>query len=142
MSGFKQFLLRGNLVDMAVGIVIGAAFTSVVGAVVKDLITPLIKAIFGGKTQFASLAFTINGSKFAYGDFINAVISFLIVAAVLYFLVVSPYARFSALFTKPPEPEPATRDCPYCLEQIPAAATKCSHCTSDVEPTAPTAAPA
>lgn len=139
MSGFKQFLLRGNLVDMAVGIVIGSAFTAVVNALVADLITPLIAAIFG-KPNFGNLFFTIHGSKFSYGLFINALVTFLVVAAVLYFLIVSPYARFQALFTKTPEPEPPTRPCPYCLESIPAAATRCSHCTSEVEPSAATTA--
>lgn len=134
MSGFKQFLLRGNLVDMAVGIVIGAAFTSVVNALVADIITPLIAAI-AGKPDFGNLYFTIHNSQFKFGLLINAVISFLAVAAVLYFLIVSPYARFKAMFTKTPEPAPPARDCPYCLESIPAAATKCSHCTSEVEPT-------
>lgn len=140
MSGFKQFLLRGNLVDMAVGIVIGAAFTAVVNALVADIITPLIAAIVG-KPNFGNLYFTINHSQFKFGLLINAIISFLAVAAVLYFLIVSPYARFQAMFTKPPEPAPPTRDCPYCLESIPAAATKCSHCTSDVEPTTAAATP-
>ena len=135
MSGFKQFLLRGNLVDMAVGIVIGAAFTAVVNSLVAGLITPLIAAIFG-KPNFGDLYFTIHNSQFKYGLVVNAVISFLAIAAVLYFLIVSPYARFQAMFTKTPEPEPPTRECPYCLESIPAAATKCSHCTSDVEPSA------
>lgn len=133
MSGFKQFLLRGNLVDMAVGIVIGSAFTAVVNALVADLVTPLIAAIVG-KPNFSDLYFTINNSQFKYGLVINAIISFLAVAAVLYFLIVSPYARFKAMFTKPPQPESPTRDCPYCLESIPAAATKCSHCTSQVDP--------
>jgi large conductance mechanosensitive channel len=133
MSGFKQFLLRGNLVDLAVGIVIGAAFTAVVNSLVADLVTPLIAAIFG-KPNFGNLYFTINHSEFKYGLLINAVITFLTVAAVLYFLVVSPYARFQAMFTRPPEPAPPMRDCPYCLESIPAGATKCAHCTSDVEP--------
>jgi large conductance mechanosensitive channel len=133
MSGFKQFLLRGNLVDLAVGIVIGAAFTAIVNSLVADLITPFIAAIFG-KPNFGNLYFTINHSQFKFGLFVNALISFLTVAVVLYFLVVSPYARFRAMFTRPPEPTPPMRDCPYCLESIPAAATKCSHCTSDVEP--------
>lgn len=140
MSGFKTFLLRGNLVDMAVGIVIGAAFTAVVNALVADLITPLIAAA-GGQPNFNDLYFTIGKGQFKFGLFINAIISFLIVAAVLYFLIVSPYARFKAMFQKPPEPEPPTRDCPYCLESIPAAASKCSHCTSEVEPVKDGAAP-
>ncbi|MBO0701719.1 MAG: large conductance mechanosensitive channel protein MscL [Candidatus Dormibacteraeota bacterium] len=133
MSGFKQFLLRGNLVDMAVGIVIGVAFSGVVNALVADLITPLIAAI-GGQPNFANYYFTIHNAQFKFGLVINAILSFLIVAAVLYFLIVSPYARFQAMFTKTPEPEPPTRDCPYCLQSIPAAATRCSYCTSEVEP--------
>jgi large conductance mechanosensitive channel len=131
MSGFKTFLLRGSLVDVAVGIVIGVAFTGVVQGLVKDLITPLIAAIVG-KPDFSQLFFTVNHSRFLIGDFINALISFIIVAAVLYFLVISPYARLKALFEKPPAPEPETRPCPLCLSQIPAAARRCAFCTADL----------
>jgi large conductance mechanosensitive channel len=130
-SGFKTFLLRGNLVDMAVGIVIGIAFGAVVTAFVKDLITPVIAALFG-KPDFSGLYFTINNSKFLIGDFVNVVVAFLIIAAVLYFFVVSPYARFKARFEKPPEPEPATKRCPRCLSNIPATATRCAFCTTDL----------
>jgi large conductance mechanosensitive channel len=131
MSGFKTFLLRGNLVDIAVGFVIGVAFGTVVTAFVKDLITPIIAALFG-KPDFSGLNFTINNSKFLYGDFINAVISFVIIAAVLYFLVVSPYARLKARFEPAPVPEPEMKQCPRCLSNIPKAATRCPLCTIDL----------
>jgi large conductance mechanosensitive channel len=135
VSGFKTFLLRGNLVDMAVGIVIGVAFGTVVTAFVKDLITPLIAAIFG-KPDFGGLYFTVNTSKFTYGDFINASIAFLIVAGVLYFLVVSPYAKFKARFEPAPTPEPEMKDCPRCLSRIPVHASRCAFCTADLDATA------
>src|SRR2546426_299720 len=131
MSGFKTFLLRGSLVDVAVGIVIGVAFTGVVQGLVKDLITPLLAAV-GGQPNFSELVFTVNRSRLLYGDFINALISFVIITAVLYFLVVSPYARLKAVFEKPPAPEPQTRPCPYCLSQIPTAARRCAFCTADL----------
>ncbi len=131
MSGFKTFLLRGNLVDIAVGFVIGVAFGTVVTAFVKDLITPIIAALFG-KPDFSVLYFTINKSKFLYGDFINALIAFVIIAAVLYFLVVSPYARFKARFEPAPVPEPEMKGCPRCLSNIPKAATRCPFCTTDL----------
>jgi large conductance mechanosensitive channel len=130
-SGFKTFLLRGNLVDIAVGIVIGAAFGTVVGAFVKDLVTPIIAALFG-KPDFSSLYFTINKSKFLYGDFINVLIAFILVAAVLYFFVVSPYARFKARFEPAPVPEPVMKQCPRCISNIPASATRCPFCTVDL----------
>jgi large conductance mechanosensitive channel len=131
VGGFRTFLLRGNLVDMAVGIVIGLAFSAVVTSFVKDLITPLIAAL-GGKPDFGQLSFTLNHTNFLYGDFINAVVSFAIVAAVLYFLIVSPQARLSARFQKPSEPEPEIKDCPYCLSSIPAAGRRCAFCTADL----------
>jgi large conductance mechanosensitive channel len=135
VSGFKTFLLRGNLVDMAVGIVIGVAFGTVVTAFVKDLITPLIAAIFG-KPDFGGLFFTVNTSKFTYGDFINAFIAFVIVAAVLYFLVISPYSKFKARYEPAPAPEPEMKDCPRCLSRIPVAATRCAFCTAELEASA------
>jgi large conductance mechanosensitive channel len=135
VSGFKTFLLRGNLVDMAVGIVIGVAFGTVVTAFVKDLVTPLIAAIFG-KPDFGGLFFTVNSSKFTYGDFINAMIAFAIVAAVLFFLVVSPYARFKARFEPAPAPEPEMKDCPRCLSRIPVRASRCAFCAADLDATA------
>jgi large conductance mechanosensitive channel len=130
-SGFKTFLLRGNLVDIAVGIVIGVAFGVVVTAFVKDLITPFIAALFG-KPDFSGLYFTINKSKFLYGDFVNVLIAFVIIAAVLYFFVVSPYARLKSRFERPPVPEPATKQCPRCLSNIQEGATRCPFCTTDL----------
>ncbi|MBV9440042.1 MAG: large conductance mechanosensitive channel protein MscL [Candidatus Eremiobacteraeota bacterium] len=127
LSGFRAFILRGNVVDLAVAVVIGAAFGAVVTAFVKDLLTPMIAAI-GGKPDFGTLAFTINGSRFAYGDFINAFISFLLIALVVYYLVVAPMQRFN----RPRAEDVATQTCPYCLETVPAAATKCRACTSDL----------
>ena len=130
-SGFKTFLLRGNLVDMAVGIVIGIAFGTVVVAFVKDLITPIIAALFG-KPDFSGLYFTLNHSKFLIGDFINVLIAFVIIAAVLYFFVVSPYAKFKARYEPAPVPEPEMMQCPRCLSNIPAHATRCLFCTTDL----------
>ena len=129
MSGFKAFLLRGNVVDLAVAVVVGAAFGAVVNALVKDLITPLIAAM-SGKADFAGLYFTMNNSRFLYGDFINALITFVIIAAIVYYLVVLPYTRFRGLFVKPAAPEPETRECPECLSKIPKAARRCAHCTA------------
>jgi large conductance mechanosensitive channel len=135
VGGLKTFLLRGNLVDMAVGIVIGVAFGTVVTDFVKDLITPLIAALFG-KPDFGGLFFTVNSSKFTYGDFINGLIAFLIVATVLYFLVVLPYVRLKTRFEPAPLPEPEMKDCPRCLSKIPAAAGRCAFCTADLDSTA------
>ena len=131
MSGFRKFLLRGNVVDLAVAVVIGAAFGAVVQALVKDLITPLIGA-FGGVPDFAALFFTINGSRFLIGDFINAVLSFVLMAAVIYYFVVMPVGRLMERFApEPPKPAP-TRECPYCLSKIPRAARRCAFCTADL----------
>jgi large conductance mechanosensitive channel len=131
LKGFRSFILRGNVVDLAIGIVIGAAFGAVVTALVKDLITPLIAAI-GGKPDFSALHFTVNGSRFAYGDFVNALIAFLVIAAAVYFFVVLPVNRLMARF-KPSAEEPTpTKDCPHCLSSIPAAATRCAFCTADL----------
>jgi large conductance mechanosensitive channel len=133
MGGFRKFLLRGNLVDLAVAVVIGAAFGALVTGLVKDLITPLIAAI-GGKPDFGNLAFTVNGSRFAYGDFLNLLISFLIIAAVLYFLVVAPFSALLERFKPAPDQPTPTQDCPHCLSSIPAAATVCAFCTRDIAP--------
>jgi large conductance mechanosensitive channel len=130
MQGFRKFILRGNVVDLAVAVVIGAAFGSVVQALVKDLITPLIGA-FGGVPDFSALFFTVNQSKFLIGDFINAVLSFLLLAAVVYYLVVLPVSKLIEQFSPPPPA--ATRPCPFCLSKIPAKARRCAFCTSDVE---------
>jgi large conductance mechanosensitive channel len=130
-NDFKAFILRGNVVDLAVGIIIGAAFGAVVAAFVKDLITPLIAAI-GGKPDFAALGFTINHSRFLLGDFINTVVSFLIIAAVVFFFVVRPVnALMNRRKTETPV-EATTRECPYCLSSIPMAATRCAFCTQEV----------
>ena len=131
---FRAFVLRGNMVDLAVAVVIGTAFTAVVNALVADLITPLIAAV-GGEPDFGDLAFTINGSRFAYGHFLNALLTFLLVATVVFFLVVKPVnALMAALAPEEPEPEAPTRPCPDCLSQIPRAATRCAFCTSAVVP--------
>jgi large conductance mechanosensitive channel len=131
LNEFKEFILRGNVVDLAVAVVIGLAFGSIVTALVKDLVTPLIAAIFK-QPDFSALTFTINNSKFLYGDFINAVVSFLIIAAVIFFLVVRPLNALLARTKKGPEPVATAKDCPYCLSSIPIAATKCAFCTSDL----------
>jgi large conductance mechanosensitive channel len=133
LKEFRAFVLRGNLVDLAVAVVIGTAFTAVVNAVVRDLITPLIAAIFG-KPMFDALAFTINGSRFAYGDFLNAALTFLIVAAVVFFLVIKPVNMLMARLRTEPDVDSPTRGCPECLSQIPVAARRCAFCTSDVTP--------
>jgi len=132
LSGFKQFILRGNVVDMAVGVVVGAAFAGVVGAFTKDLLTPLIAAIVG-QPDFSSIHFTVNGSVFALGDFINALISFLLVAAAVYFFVVTPVNMLVARMRKAPAPaDPTTKKCPECLSEIPIDARRCAHCGQPV----------
>jgi large conductance mechanosensitive channel len=133
VSGFKKFVLRGNLVDLAVAVVIATAFGAVVTSLVKDLITPLVAAI-AGKQDFSSLSFTVNKSTFAYGDFINALLTFVIIAAVVYFFVVSPVARLLAFMQR--NKEATERECPECLSEIPTKATRCMYCTAVVTPTA------
>jgi large conductance mechanosensitive channel len=128
---FKAFLLRGNLVDMAVGIVIGVAFAALVTALVTDLVTPLIAAI-GGQPNFANLKFHVNGSTFLYGAFLNALIAFLLIAAVVFFLVVKPVNRLMERRRTEPDVEQTTKDCPRCLSSIPVGATKCAFCTADL----------
>ena len=132
MKEFKEFLLRGNLVDLAVAVVIGTAFGAVVTALIADIVTPLVAAIFG-KPSFASLSFTINKSTFLYGDFLNAVITFVTIAAAIFFLVVKPLNMLAAQRTAgAPTDSPTTRPCPECLSEIPVAARRCAHCTSQV----------
>jgi large conductance mechanosensitive channel len=130
---FKQFLFRGNLIDLAVAIVMGLAFTALVAAFVEDLITPLIAAIFG-KPDFSSLTFTINDSVFRYGDFLNKLISFLTVAFVVFFFIVKPVNTFMARQRREPPPDPTVRKCPECLSVIPADARRCAFCTAQVAP--------
>ena len=134
VKGFRDFLLRGNLVDLAVAVVIGAAFTALVTSFVANFVTPLIAAL-GGEPNFSDLSFTINGSHFRYGLFINALISFVISAAVVYFLVVKPFSALLERYMPKKETGP-TRSCPECLSDIPVAARRCSFCTSEVEPAA------
>lgn len=131
LKGFKQFLLRGNVVDMAVGIVIGAAFGTVVSGFVKDLLTPLIAAVVK-KPDFSAFTFTLNGSKFLYGDFVNALISFVIVAAAVYFFVVVPMNTLIARMRKEPPADPTTKKCPECKSEISIDAKRCAFCTSQV----------
>jgi large conductance mechanosensitive channel len=133
MSGFRKFILRGNVIDLAVGIVVGAAFSGVVQALVKSLITPLIGAL-GGIPDFSDWYFTVNGSRFAIGEFINALLSFLIVAAVVYYFVVVPVNALMDRFKPEESIELRKRDCPKCLSKIPFLAERCAFCTADVGP--------
>ena len=129
-KGFREFMLRGNVVDLAVAVVIGAAFGAVVTALVKDLITPLIAAI-GGKPDFSALAFTVNGSKFPIGDFVNSIVSFVMIGAAIYFFVVAPVNALTARLNRgEAPPDPTTKKCPECLSEVPLAARKCAFCTS------------
>jgi len=129
LKGFKAFLLRGNVVDLAIAVLIGVAFGAVITAFVKDLITPLIAA-FGGKPNFSALSFTVNHSKFLYGDFFNALIAFVIIAAVIYFFVVVPYTALIERSRKEPPADPTTKRCTECLSEIPKDARRCAFCTS------------
>lgn len=130
LKGFKQFILRGNVVDLAVGVVVGASFNSVVTALVNNVITPLVGAIIKSP-DFSGLYFTINGSKFMYGNFLNALIAFLIVAFAVYFFVVVPINTLVARTKKDKKPlDPTTKKCPECLSEIPIEAKRCAHCTS------------
>ena len=131
LSDFKQFLLRGNVVDLAVAVVIGAAFGAVITALVQDLLTPLIAAI-AGQQDFSALDFTINSSTFKYGDFINKVFTFVMIAAAVFFFVVIPINALIARSRKEPPADPTTRKCPECLSEIPIDARRCAFCTSQV----------
>jgi large conductance mechanosensitive channel len=130
-SEFKQFVLRGNVVDLAVGIVIGAAFAGLVQAAVTDLLTPLIAAIFG-EPDFSQLSFKVNGSVFKYGHFLNALIAFVLIAFVVFFFVVKPINALNSLAHRRESPDPATRKCPECRSEIPIDARRCAFCTSEV----------
>jgi large conductance mechanosensitive channel len=132
LGGFRKFILRGNVVDLAVGIVIGAAFSNVVQSLVKDFITPLI-GIFGGRPDFATYAVVVRGARFAVGDFVNVAISFLLMAAVIYFLVVLPVTRLMDRFKPERQPAP-TKECPECLSKIPKDARRCPECTAQLLP--------
>ena len=128
-QGFKNFIMKGNVVDMAVGVVIGVAFGNVVTALVKDLVTPLI-GVFGQTPDLSSLTFSVNGSQFLIGDFLNTLISFLMIAAVIYFAVVAPMSKLTAKAKSGKSDNPAEKICPECLSLIPAKAKKCRFCTS------------
>ncbi|MFE3459138.1 MscL family protein [Nocardiopsis aegyptia] len=130
MDGFKKFLLQGNLVQLAVAVVIGAVFANLITAFTEGFITPLI-GIFGGIPTFSDLYFEINGSRFLYGAFVDALISFLLTAAILYFFVVMPVGKLLERFQKVEEAN--TRSCPFCLTGIDKKATKCPSCTSEVQ---------
>lgn len=132
LQGFKNFIFKGNVVDMAVGVVIGVAFGSVVSALVKDLITPLI-GTFGGTPDFSTFYFTVNGSKFMIGEFINALISFLMVAAVIYFAIVMPMDKIKKKMEAGKTQDPTEKACPECLSLIPIKAIRCKFCTSKVQ---------
>jgi large conductance mechanosensitive channel len=131
LKEFKQFLLRGNVVDLAVGVVVGAAFGTVVTALVKDFLTPLIAAI-AKVPDFSGLFFTINDSQFMYGDFINALISFVLVAAAIFLFVIKPINLLIARARKEPPVDPTIKKCPECLSEIPISAKRCSHCTQQI----------
>jgi large conductance mechanosensitive channel len=134
VKGFRAFINRGNLISLAIAIVVGTAFTAMVTALVADIITPLIAAI-AGKPDFSRLQFTVHHSTFLYGSFFNAVLSFLIIAAVVYYLIVAPSVKLTARLTK--TAEATTRDCPECLSTIPIAASRCMYCTVQLPPVNP-----
>ena len=130
LKGFRQFLLRGNVVDLAVAVVMGGAFGAVVTALVKDLITPLIAAVVG-KPDFSAIGFTVNGSQFPVGDFINALVSFILIAIAVYFFIVVPVNAFVERMRRgEAPPDPTTKKCPECLTDVPIAARRCAACTS------------
>jgi large conductance mechanosensitive channel len=136
LKGFKQFILRGNVVDLAVGVVMGAAFGAVVTSVVKDLLTPLIAAIVG-KPDFSSIAVEVNGSKLMLGNFLNALLSFLLIATAVYFFIVVPVNAIISRARREPPPDPTTKKCPECLSEIPIDARRCAHCTTQLTGAAP-----
>jgi large conductance mechanosensitive channel len=133
MGGFKRFLLRGNIVELAVAVIVGATFSGLVQALVADLVTPLIGAVTGGRQpDFANYSFSVNGSQFKYGDFLNHLITFLIIAGVVYWLVVAPMTRLISLFDR--DKERTTKQCPECLSEIPTEARRCASCTVELVP--------
>lgn len=131
MGGFKKFILRGNVVDLAVGVIIGAAFNSVVSSLVKTFFTPII-ALITGNSKLSSLYFTVHGTKIDYGNFVNAIISFLIVALVVYFFVVLPMNKLQQMVQSGKSIDPTTKNCSYCFSEIPIKATRCPACTSQL----------
>jgi large conductance mechanosensitive channel len=132
MRGFRKFLMQGNIIDLAVAVVIGVAFNAIVQALVRYMVTPLITAITGNSKPFSGLAFTVRHSQFAYGEVINAALSFLVIAAVIYWLIVAPNTKLTALATR--NKVATERACPECTSMIPVAAKRCMYCTSEVPP--------
>jgi large conductance mechanosensitive channel len=135
MGGFRKFLMRGNIIDLAVAVVVGVAFNAIVQALVKDMITPLIATLIGNRINFNTLSFYINGTKFTYGAVVNAAVSFLVIAAVVYWLIVAPAEKMTALANR--NKAATDRPCPECLSVIPIAARRCMYCTSEVPPVPP-----
>jgi large conductance mechanosensitive channel len=135
MGGFRKFLMRGNIIDLAVAVVIGVAFNALVQSLVKDMITPLITAIVGGRVNFNNLSFGIGKSTFAYGIVINTAISFFVIAAVVYWFIVAPAAKLTALANR--NKAATDRQCPECMSTIPVAAKRCMYCTAEVPPVQP-----
>ncbi|MFI5532408.1 large conductance mechanosensitive channel protein MscL [Kitasatospora sp. NPDC051853] len=133
LKGFRDFMMRGNVIDMAVGVVIGSAFTAVVTGFVAAFLTPLVGVVVGAAGDFRAYSFTVAGVTFPYGQFLNVLIAFLLTAAVLYFCVVLPVTKATARYL-PKKPKAAKRPCPECLSDIPEAARRCAHCTAHVEP--------
>lgn len=133
LKEFQQFILRGNVVDLAIAVVVGAAFNNVVQSLVKNVITPLIAAV-AGQPDFSKLSFKLHNSIFTYGDFVNSLISFLTIAIVVFFFVVQPMNRMLRKFKKDEPAEITTHECPECLSEIPLKATRCKYCTAKVEP--------
>ena len=131
LTEFKQFILRGNVIDLAVAVVIGAAFGAIVTSLVENIITPLIGAL-GGQPDFSGLTFTINNSEIRYGAFLNALISFLIIAAVIFFAVIKPMNAVMTRMRTEPTPDPLTGKCPFCLSEVQVGATRCPFCTQEI----------
>jgi large conductance mechanosensitive channel len=131
LTEFKQFILRGNVIDLAVAVVIGAAFGAIVTSLVENIITPLIGAL-GGQPDFSGLSITINGSQILYGAFLNSVIAFLIIAAVIFFAVVKPMNALMSRMRTEPTPDPLTGKCPFCLSEVQIGATRCPFCTQEI----------
>jgi large conductance mechanosensitive channel len=131
LTEFKQFILRGNVIDLAVAVVIGAAFGAIVTSLVTNIITPIIAAIFG-QPDFSGLSFTLNGSEILYGAFLNSVIGFLIIATVIFFAVVKPMNAIMTRMRTEPTPDPLTGKCPFCLSEVQVGATRCPFCTQEI----------
>jgi large conductance mechanosensitive channel len=136
LTEYRQFILRGNVVDLAVAVVIGAAFGAVITSLVTNILTPIVAAIFG-QPDFSALSFTLNGSEVLYGAFLNSVIGFLIIVTAIFFLVVKPINAAMNRMRTEPTPDPLTGKCPFCLSEIQVGATRCAFCTQEIEPVAP-----